>query len=98
MKDQLTPYQKKLLEKFDPASPVYFHYYICDCEHDGDINGAQYEVEDYIKPLGGEVTDTYWDGQDCGDAWIECKVPFEAVEQVLKDGFFDSEPWQRTKK
>lgn len=43
-----------------------YRYAICDCEHEGDIRYAVHEVEE----AGGNVVDTEWDGNDCGEAWV----------------------------
>lgn len=83
-----------MLAKFDPSKPVKFIHMVTDCEHDGDMRNDEYEVSEYVTPLGGKVIDSYWDGQDCGEAWIKCQVPYSALEKVLMDGFFDYEPWQ----
>ena len=37
------------------ATKIY-HYPIVDCEHEGDIRSAEYEV----TKAGGEVLGTYW--------------------------------------
>lgn len=44
-----------------------YHYPVVDCEHEGDMRSAEFEVTD----AGAKVIDTYWDGEDCGDAYIE---------------------------
>ena len=91
---ELTDFQKRMLDRFDKNKPVKFRYDVVDCEHWGDVNNDEREVRDYVTPLGGEVTKTYWDGEDCGEAWIECKIPFDKLEQVFRDGFFEYDPWQ----
>ncbi len=48
-----------------------FHKNVPDCEHEGDIEDTMREVED----AGGVVFDTYWDGQDCGEAYVEFTIP-----------------------
>ena len=48
-----------------------YFYNVPDCEHDGDIRDAENEVEE----AGGKVVDTYWDGEDCGEAYVEYSVP-----------------------
>ena len=48
-----------------------YYYNVPDCEHDGDIRDAVSEVED----AGGKVVGTYWDGEDCGEAYVEYTVP-----------------------
>lgn len=46
-------------------------YYVADCEHNGDIERAK----SYLRSNGCEVVSHYWDGHDCGEAYIEftCK-------------------------
>ena len=41
-------------------------YDICDCEHRGDVNSAVH----FIEGLGCKVVEAYWDGHDCGEAYI----------------------------
>lgn len=91
---ELTDYQKGLLARFNPEKPVKFRYNVVDCEHFGDMHSAEDKVTRYIAPFGGKVTETYWDGRDCGEAYIECDVPFSSAVQILKDGFFTYDPWQ----
>ena len=83
MKD-LTDYQKNVLAKFNPEKPVKFRYDVVDCEHWGDVNNDEREVREYIQPLGGWVTDTFWDGEDCGEAYIECEVPYSSLKKCLR--------------
>lgn len=42
-------------------------YFVCDCEHSGDMESAK----SFIRNLGCQIVDDYWDGRDCGEAWIE---------------------------
>ena len=42
-------------------------YFVCDCEHCGDMDSAK----SFIRNLGCQIVDDYWDGYDCGEAWIE---------------------------
>ena len=93
-KKELTSYQKKLLATFDSRKAVKFRYNVVDCEHWGDVGSDENTVRKYVEPLGGKVTDTYWDGVDCGEAYIECEIPYAALEKVLLDGFFEYDPWQ----
>lgn len=53
-------------------------YYIADCEHEGDINQAIY----YIQKLGGKVTGQYWDGDDCGEAYLDIEVDPELFKKL----------------
>ena len=55
-----------------------YHYPVVDCEHEGDMRSAEFEVTD----AGAKVIDTYWDGEDCGDAYIEFTC---APEDVICD-------------
>lgn len=91
---ELTERQRKAIEGFDTKKPVKFRYDVVDCEHEGDISSAENEVRRYVNELGGDVTDTFWEGEDCGEAYIECSVPFQAVERALKDGFLGCTYWQ----
>lgn len=91
---ELKDYQKRLLEKFNPKKPVIFRYYVTDCEHLGDISYYERKCRKYVETLGGKITETYWDGEDCGEAWIECTIPFDKLEQAFRDRFFDYDPWQ----
>lgn len=42
-------------------------YNIPDCEHWGDVQNSI----DFIRELGCEVIEHFWDGHDCGDAWVD---------------------------
>lgn len=91
---ELTAFQKKLLSEFTPTKNVYFRYDIADCEHYGDVTWAVNKVENFVKKYDGKVTDSYWDGNDCGEAWVECYIPYEHLEEVFRTGFFMYDPWQ----
>lgn len=58
----------------------YFYYWVTDCEHEGDIESAKEEVVD----AGGVIEESYWDGEDCGEAWIRFTIPSGKEEDVLK--------------
>lgn len=76
------------------ATKIY-HYPIIDCEHEGDIRSAEFEV----TKAGGEVLDTYWDGEDCGEAYIEFAVSDEKAESVCNALGYDTDKLYRyTKK
>ena len=92
--EELTKFQKSLLERFSKEKKVHFQYDVTDCENNGDVLSAIHRVENFVKPLGGTVVDAYWNGKDCGEAWIECTIPYSSLEQVLKTGFFRKDPWQ----
>lgn len=59
-------------------------YDIVDCEHSGDI---QRDI-DYVRSLGCEVIGHYWDGHDCGDAYVEFYCTPELVVKHYKDTCF----------
>lgn len=63
---------------------VFGRYYVADCEHRGDINRAI----SYVKNLGGDVIDWYWDGQDCGESYLEISLPIEVYKKVYKNTSF----------
>lgn len=46
-------------------------YRVADCEHSGDMESAK----SFIRSLGCIITDSYWDGCDCGEAWVEFSFP-----------------------
>lgn len=48
-----------------------YKYNVVDCEHDGDIAHAIMEIQE----AGGTVIERYWDGQDCGEAYILFTLP-----------------------
>lgn len=41
-------------------------YWVADCEHNGDVENAK----SYLRSLGCNVISYYWDGYDCGEAYI----------------------------
>ena len=53
-------------------------YPIVDCEHEGDISSAEREVE----AAGGEIQSSYWDGRDCGEAFVV--VHSDDLEELKK--------------
>lgn len=62
---------------------IYKHYTytVADCEHEGDIRDAISEVEE----AGGMFVSSYWDGHDCGEAWVEFMIPVtKKPEDVLR--------------
>ena len=91
---ELTEFQKRLLRSFDEVRNVHFRYNIVDCENNGDIVAAVNKVESFLKSYDGRLIDSYWDGKDCGEAWIVCVVPPDRVAEVLETGFFEYDPWQ----
>lgn len=58
----------------------HYFYHVADCEHDGDMRHA----EDEVLEAGGTVVNSYWDGDDCGEAYIEFTIPNGNEEKVLK--------------
>lgn len=62
-------------------------YKIADCEHWGDVQNSI----DFIKELGGEVIEHYWNRQDCGEAWIEFYCNPEFVKRAYKSSSFSFE-------
>ena len=72
-----------------------YHYPVTDCEHEGDIHSAEFDV----RKAGGEVLDSYWDGEDCGEAYIEFTVSDEKAESVCNALGYDlDELFKYTKK
>ena len=58
-------------------------YFVCDCEHEGDISRACKEV----RELGGKVITTEWDGEDCGEAYIYCLIDKDKFDELSKDSY-----------
>lgn len=62
-------------------------YFVCDCEHTGDIERARAEVIN----AGGYVDAWEWDGRDCGEArvYYHCttKEDLASVLDKLGDGY-----------
>lgn len=46
-------------------------YRVADCEHRGDMDRAK----NYLKSNGCCIISSYWDGIDCGEAYIEFSFP-----------------------
>lgn len=86
MAKELSKYQQHLLDGFDKSKNVRFEYSICDCEHEDDVSCAEHEVMDMIGKFGGCIVDTYWDGCDCGEAYVTYEVPFEYAKDVMLIG------------
>ena len=59
-------------------------FHIPDCEHRGDIEWGRNVV---TRKLGGKVmiTREYWDGRDCGTAYIEFCFPLSKLQAVDKE-------------
>ena len=64
-------------------------YNIADCEHNGDISSAV----SYINRLGGKVTGQYWDGHDCGEAYLEIEVSVDLFKKLYnrQSFYFDAD-------
>ena len=72
-----------------------YHYPITDCEHEGDIRSAEYEVEN----AGGEIVSTYWDRNDCGEAYVEFTVADDMADKVCNYlGYCKEELYRYTKR
>ena len=91
----LTKFQENQLKKFNPKKPVYFQQEVEDCEHWGDMRRERQNVEDFIGRFGGHVTDEFWDGRDCGEAFIECCVPYANARAVMETKYFLYDAFQR---
>ena len=87
-------FRRMKMRKLDPKKPVRFDYKVYDCEHDGDINYAEMECQGFCNEYEGKVVLSYWDGEDCGEAYITCEFPASKVEEVLCAGFFDTSFYQ----
>ena len=85
---------KKQLERLDVSKPVRFDYKVYDCEHDGDMSYAEMECDNFCREFGGKVVFSYWDGEDCGEAYITCEFPADKVEDVLCAEFFETNFYQ----
>ena len=72
------------------ATKIYY-YTIVDCEHEGDIRSAEYEV----TKAGGEVLSTYWNGKDCGDAYISFTAPDDKINTVCNELGYDADELYR---
>lgn len=79
-----------LLKQLKPNKPIYLKYPICDCEHEGDISSAECEVRKAIAGNNGEIICSYWDGEDCGDAYVLCKIPYnlDFLDKLIDSGEF----------
>lgn len=48
-------------------------YYVADCEHNGDIQWAINYLRNKFNIHS--IGETYWDGRDCGEAYVEFTIP-----------------------
>ena len=66
-------------------------YYVADCEHRGDI---EREVN-YLRNIDREIVinSTYWDGHDCGEAYIKFSFPKSKFVSIYEkvDAYFDAD-------
>lgn len=53
-------------------------YRVADCEHYGDIDN----VKRYLVSLGCRITDSYWDGHDCGEAYVKFSFDSSLFEGI----------------
>lgn len=66
-------------------------YSVTDCEHNGDIQSAV----NHLKRLGCNVTGTYWDGHDCGEAYVNFTIASDkfvsVYNQICSSASFDTD-------
>lgn len=86
MAKELSKYQQSLLDGFDASKCVRFEYPVCDCEHDDDLRLGEREVEEIIDVFGGRIVGSYWNGRDCGEAYVTYEVPFKYAKAVMLRG------------
>ena len=63
--------EKMIIARFD----------IADCEHSGDLDWAEGSVE-HLLGSNVKITKIYWDGRDCGSAYIEFEFPLSRLSIV----------------
>lgn len=88
----LSKYEIAFLEKAKDKVCC-FEYNIADCENRGDLHRAEYYCEQICKKYGGKITNSYWDGRDCGEAYITCEFPYDKVERVMREDVFFYSPY-----
>lgn len=59
---------------------LYGKYKIIDCEHYGDIDSGLHDLERYNV----NIIDTYWDGRDCGEAYIKFSFAEKDFEEIYR--------------
>lgn len=91
---ELTEFQKAWIDRADRNRPVYFQYEIADCEHRGDIERAGREVMEFLGKYDARAIKEFWDGKDCGEAYLIVEIPFKYVKEVFRTRFFKYDPWQ----
>lgn len=45
-------------------------YNVTDCESHGDV----FRESEYLRSIGCDICETYWDGVDCGEAYVRFKI------------------------
>ena len=63
--------EKMIIARFD----------IADCEDSGDLVWAEGSVE-HLLGINAKITKIYWDGRDCGSAYIEFEFPLSRLSIV----------------
>ena len=70
---------------------IYGKYSVADCEHQGDIDSEK----NYLRSIGCEVKSSYWDGSDCGEAYITFCVDeskfVEVYNKIYHSAHFDAD-------
>ena len=70
---------------------IYGKYNVVDCEHQGDIDSEK----NYLRSIGCEIKSSYWDGSDCGDAYITFYVDeskfVEVYNKIYHSAHFDAD-------
>lgn len=87
----LHKWEERLLAEGN-GKPFIFREPIADCEHWGDVNNVKRSCDEFCKKHGGKVLNTYWDGQDCGTAYVECEFPYNRVQEVMLSDWFYYSP------
>ena len=61
---------------------IHARYHVADCEHNGDMRHA----ESYISNLNPKIKidDSYWNGIDCGEAYIDFSFPSSEFVSLYK--------------
>lgn len=68
-------------------------YRVADCEHNGDMEWARSLIKRNVPSV--TITESYWDGRDCGEAYIKFSFPsrfFKKVYAYFEDSsMFDAD-------
>lgn len=91
---KLTEWENNRIARIDSSKPIRFNYKIVDCEHMGDIEYAERECSQFCATLGGKVVGNYWDGEDCGEAYIVCEFPSDKGKEIILSNFFECDFYQ----